>query len=583
MFKSFKMKLEATEIVKILEKPCKAQEILEGRRYESRLRLFTESRSLDQLKHEFSWIEYKNQLKEKLSGKKYDKICEFINLPLPIIDISDSCIKEIYKVFDARNIFFNHTFKNVSQKDFIEPKLTEMNIHNWIVENGKKVIKNKPNSIVVIDIDEKGNPYLLLVDSDRLVDFKLEDDSDTELEYVAFLHSVTKENDVTFTRVCWYDDYSYRIFLKTSKDDKYALELEIPHTAKECPARMFMDERLNSKSEYDRKIPFSNVISKMKEWQNFDTYKYYTDHYASFPILEAPESKCSNDSCEGGKIKNEHNHIENGETVISYSFSDCEVCKSKSLIGPGTVIRIKPKLDKDDPSESGVFKMISNPVENLQYIDEKLEKIEAYITLRTVGLNKLIQDQAINEKQVAGSYDTRQNVLLSLKTNFDNLYVWIVKTTSALLFDGSEVDVDANFGTEFYLLSEADLQERFNNAKKIGLPDFEIDSIFKQLIDTKYKGNLGKIDRAIIMKYIDPLPYSTNSEALNLFNAGLISEKDLILKIQLISFVDRFEMEQAPLIQFGNELNGFVKIQKIKEILNTYTDEQIKSKQVSGS
>jgi hypothetical protein len=72
MFKSFKMKLEATEIVKILEKPCKAQEILEGRRYESRLRLFTESRNLDQLKHEFSWIEYKNQLKEIMTFFGFD-------------------------------------------------------------------------------------------------------------------------------------------------------------------------------------------------------------------------------------------------------------------------------------------------------------------------------------------------------------------------------------------------------------------------------------------------------------------------------------------------------------------------------
>ena len=572
------MNLSNEKIKELLKKPKNSQEIINGRKYESTLRLFTESLFKEELEKETSWYEYKKDLSNKLSKPKFDKIVNYINYPLPVIDIANSCCDELYKVFDARNSYFNEEYLNSQMKSRIEPIVKNLEIQEWITKKGKEVIKNRPNLICVIDKNEKGEPYLLSIDSDRLVDFDLKSNECSELEYIIFLHSVVQEGETKVTRYSVYDDSFYRVYRE--KDGDFTLETESTHSANECPARMFLSQKLNSSSDYNRKIPFSNVISKMKEWQNFDTFRNYVDHYAPFPVLEAPEENCSVDSCEGGLIPHENDYYEEGILKTRTTYQKCPACSSRDLIGPGTVIRVPAKQDKDDPTEAGVFKMISNSVESLNYIKEKLSDLESHIMFKTVGLNTIIQKEAINEDQVQGSYDSRQNVLLSLKSNFDELYKWIIKTTSKLVFPNAQVSVSADFGTEFYLLDEDDLQKRFENAKKIGLPESEIDSIFKQLIDTKYKGNSNKINRTLLLKYIDPQPFKTLNEVQSLYEKSMLNSRDLILKVDLINFVDRFEMENGPINEFGIVLQPYARIQKIMETFNKYIDEKV-SKQDS--
>lgn len=573
------MTLSNEQIVKLLEKPKNGFFVEEGRKYESRLRLYTESKSENDLKSEFAWGEYTRDLKVKLSELKYDKILKYINYPLSVVDISNSCLDELNKVFEARNSYFNEDFDNISNKKRLDPILNEMRLEKWITKHGKEVIKNKPNLIVVIDKDEKGNPYLVDIDSQRLIDFDLESEESAKLSYIIFLHSVQLEGENKVFRYSVYDEEYYRVYKKTTLGT-FILESESKHTAGCCPARMFISDRLNSVNPYNRKIPFSNIVSKMKEWQNFDTMKYYTDHYAPFPVLEAPEQNCSVDGCISGIVYRDEYYDNDGVQASRQIFHDCPSCKSKDLIGPGTVIRIPPKLDKDDPSESGVFKMISNPVDTLVYIENKLDKLESHITFKTVGTNTMVQKEAINEMQVEGSYDSRQNVLLNLKKNFDLLYIWVVNTTTKLVNPNAKVRVSADFGTEFYLLDEDDLQERFNKAKEIGLPESEVDSIFKQLVYTKYKGNKQKIEKALLLNYLDPFPYKSIEEVINLVTSGIISKRDLILKLELIKFVDRFEYENGSIVEFGIELEPYKKVEKVMQIFNKYIDEKSKIEQV---
>jgi hypothetical protein len=226
--------------------------------------------------------------------------------------------------------------------------------------------------------------------------------------------------------------------------------------------------------------------------------------------------------------------------------------------------------------------MISPETTNLEYIQDKLDNIETNIRFKTVGIDNILNKEAVNELQVKGSFESRENVLLKIKSNFDELYKWIV-TTIAKLQSGEKtsVKVHANFGTEFYLLSELELQEKYENAKKIGLPIEEVDMIYEQLVATKYKGNPSKITRLEIIKLLDPLPHESVSDAIEKSGLGFITEQELFLKARLISFIDRFEMEKAPLVEFGKDLELNQRIKKIKELLNKYSDEYIKAKQAN--
>lgn len=564
------MFLELTDIVDLIKKPRKKNEIEAGKVYESRLRILTEVKNETELKSEEAFSIYKKNLRDRLSKTKADRIEKFIVYPLPVVNITTSVLKELYKVFDARNSFFNIDFGESNSRQYIEPIIKENEVVKWIIEEGKEVLKNEPNKIVVVDKNLEGKPYLLEVCSKRIVDF--EEDEDGQLEYIIFIHSTSNENGSPVINYSVYDSEFYRVV--QCYNNNYTIISENPHNLGYCPARFFISESLNSNSDYSRKIPLADALSKLEEWQNFDTFKHYVDYYAPFPVMEAPENDCSVENCVNGSLHNPMDYEEDGIIKTRTIISDCPSCSKRDLIGPGTIIRIPAKQDKDDPSEAGVFKMISNDVQNLNYLKEKLNEIETYIFEKVVGLSPKLEKQAINELQVESSYDTRQNVLISLKSELDNLYIWIVETIIKLANQNTEVNISANFGTEFYLLSEEDLQKRFENAKKIGLPEIEIDSIFRQLLDTKYKGNQGKIDRSLMLKYIDPAPYKTIEQCIALFDKGLLNQTDLILKVELINFVDRFEMENLSLNEFGVNLEPYERVKKIKEIFKGYVNEK---------
>lgn len=565
------MVLEFAQIVDLIKSPSKKNEIEQGKIYESRLRVLSEVKSEHELKGEIGYKIYRDNLKKRLSVHKAERIERFTSFPFPVVNVTNSVLSELYKVFDARNSFFNVEFENSSSKKLIEPVIREQEVVKWIIDEGKEVLKNEPNKIVVVDKDEQGNPYLIDICSDRLIDFE-ESEIDGQLDYIIFIHSAEEINGDKIINYSVYDDVAYRVI--QCKNETFTIVSENLHNLGYCPARFFISECLNSNTDYSRLVPLAKVMSKLEEWQNFDTFKHYVDYYAPFPVMEAPESNCSIENCIQGQIHTEQHYDEDGIIKTRTILSDCPSCSKKDIIGPGTIIRIPAKQDKDDPSEAGVFKMISNDVTNLNYLKEKLQGIENYVFEKVVGLSPVMDKQAINELQVESSYDTRQNVLISLKTEFDLLYIWIIETISKLVDSNVSLSVSADFGTEFYLLTEDDLQKRFDYAKKIGLPETEIDAIFKQLLDTKYKGNQNKIDRSLLIKYIDPAPYRTINDCITYQASGLMSIDDLILKLELINFVDRFELENLPLNEFGLNLNPYERIQKIKEIFKIYIDEK---------
>ena len=558
------------EAVSLIKNPIKKHEIEEGKIYESKLRIFTEVKSHNELKNEAGFKKYIQNLEKKLSHSKIKKITDFIAYPLPVVNVSNSILTELYKVFDARNSYFDIEIDSATNKQRIIPVINDLDIVEWVIEEGKEVLKNEPNKIVIIDKDELGNPYLIDIDSDRVIDFKVKDDA--QLDYIIFIHSIIKREGLDEIRYCVYDDMNYNVIV--SYNEKYSIELSVPHGLDYCPARFFVSDSLNSNCEFSRKNPIAKILSKLEEWQNFDTYKTYVDHYVPFPVLEAPEQRCSVENCQDGKIHSHDQWEENGIMKTRTIINDCPSCSNRELIGPGTVIKIPPKTDKDDPSEAGVFRMISNGVDNLNYIKEKLTYLEKDLFSKVVGLNEIISKEAVNDVQVKSNYDTRQNVLIEIKKQFDEVYIWIVKTASGLINNKAELKISANFGTEFYLLDEQDLQLRFENAKKIGLPESELDSIFRQLLDTKYKGNGNKIERSLMIKYLDPFPFYSVEQCLLLAEKNLISSEDLILKLELINFVDRFELENVPLNNFGTELNPYDRIKKIKETFKIYLNEK---------
>ena len=571
--------MKLSDVKEILKKPINSALIAKGKLYESRLRMYTEPLDKDYLHKEPAWDAFDKFMATVLSEKKHKRVSDFIRYPLNSVDIAESTLTDIYKVFDASNSYFGYETGTENEENF-QQTINDIDIVNFIKKNGKIVLKNKPNTFVVLDRNEEGEEYFLTIENNRLYDCGFCEDN--KVDYIAFTHSYglnEKGEKVEF--IAFYCDEYYRVFLKTEDDFLLVEGKEIEHKLGECPARMFISDEVSCNDPFNKRIPLTSVLSKLEEWQIFDIYQFYVNHYGPFPIIERAEENCSIEGCVSGFIPKTEEYFEDEVRRSRTIFNKCPSCADKSLIGPGTVVNIPSKLDKDTPDGAGILRMITPSIENLKYINERQNSLEDYIYLKTVGANTLLDNEAVNKLQVKGSFETKKGILMKLKPNFDNLYKWMVE----ILYKSqkgadAEILVFSDFGTEFHLVTEDEIQSRYSKAKTSGMPDVEVDTIYLQLIDTKYRTNPELSERMWLIKTLDPLPHDTFDQKSAKFTAGLITEVEYHISSRILSFVERFEIENTNLVVFGKSLPLREKLSKINEQFKIYANEYITAKQV---
>jgi hypothetical protein len=171
--------------------------------------------------------------------------------------------------------------------------------------------------------------------------------------------------------------------------------------------------------------------------------------------------------------------------------------------------------------------------------------------------------------------EDRKKPLLKLAGICNRLHKWLVKTAVKLYLD-IDVSVHANYGTEWFLLTEAQIQSLFVGAKTAGLPESEIDQIYKLLVETKYKGDPHTIRKLITENNLNPAPYSSVEECYKKLEMGVMSADDLYIKANFSKFVKKFERENGSIVEFASDLTFQQKIDIIyNTFLNYVQDEKV--------
>lgn len=568
------MKYTNDQIQEKLKNPTYRAQIKNAQKYEGEIKLFTEAKDEEELRGNDAFKDLCKLIEKRLPEKAYKRVQDFIEYPLASVDLLNSILVELYRVFQSKNVFYSFEVDNETINKEVKEIVKSLDVQNYVIETGKRVFKNNPNLIVVIDKDENGNPYIVTVDGNRLIDAKI--NLDGSIDYLAFIHSEDKEKKTK--QIAFYDSEQYAVYEMLEEKQTYRLISTVNHNIGYCPARCFVNKPLNSNAPHKREIPISASLGKVKEWLLFCIYKYYTEHYAAFPVIEQPKGKCGHPDCEDGWVRGEP--ITEGDEVKYGEAKKCKHCAEAANVGVGTVIKINPKKDADDDNGANVFKFISPEITGVKYLSDKLDNLEKYIELKTIGQNNLITKEAVNEQQVKGSFQSRESVLINLKEVIEVIHIWIVETAVKAKYSGETKIISyANYGTEFYLIDAQVLQDRFKSAKEAGLPDAEVDTQYRQLITTKYKDNPDEIKRMEILRLLDPLPYKTIDEALNYREKGIISPQEFILKARFLNLIDKFELENGSLVNFGKILTLSDRVNKVKTILTKYANEYINTEQ----
>jgi len=557
------MQLERNQVQQLLEKKPKRSLLQNAERHQNRLKLHGET-EIENIRNNPAYVDLLAWVESFLTRDKYNRFVQLLRLPVVSLEITQDIYQEYARIFDGQNPFFNYEFSNPDYaSDFTSYLNNGLNDKNFFKTIGFEQLKYSVNSILVVDMPSEGdgNPYYYFIDISCVIDVK--SDKNGEIEYLIF--GIDKET------IAVYDSESYRIYKVDGTKIIGEAIVDNPHDLGYCPASYFWDQNMKGSNTIEKKSPITDVLGRLDKYLIEDTFKEYADLYGTFPIITAFEELCNFENCNNGFISEEYTANVNGIDEIQTRQVKCKACAESEEIGPGTIFEIPAPQTKDDPVLSNPVEVISPDTRSLEYIKQKLKEYADVIREVTIGTRgRVLDNTAVNETQVFGSFESRQNILLQVASSFEKVHKFANDTVARLMYGDAFISSVVFYGDQFFLKSVEQLMTEYEQAKKNGEPDEEIDQIYRQILVTKYKGNDDRIERAWILYNLNPEPHKTVEQSSSLVALGAMSQSDFVIKSRFNNFIARFEREESNVLDFGRDLDFNVKIDRINEILNSY-------------
>lgn len=511
-----------------------------------------------------------------LPHDKFKMFNELFRMPCASVDVTSVCFDKLSRIFDGRNPAFNYQFLSSEERDdwdwYRAEILDEPNVWQTI---GWQFFKTEINSVLVVDMpeeqgmDERPSPYFYWLPIDKVISFKAHRATGV-MKYIIF-----RQGDDKIVAI---DNEYYRVFrAKNDSTRPEELLVETRHDLGYCPARFFWNEPI-SLSKPDVKLsPVTKMLSKLDWYLFYAISKQHLDLYGSYPIYSGYEQKCdytneeSGDYCDGGYLKNKQGYYlydSAGEIMA------CPKCGKKRIIGAGSFVEI-PVPVGEQPDLRNPVQILSVDRSSLDYNVSEIDRLRLEIITSIVGQNEEItQREAFNEQQVKAAFESQSTVLNRIKKGFEQAQEWVDSTVCRLRYGDNFVSASVNYGTEFFLLSPAEMRQRYKEAKETGMSEAELDSLHQQIIESEYRNDPIALQRMLTLADIEPYRHLTRDEVIGLFDKGLVDEETLKVKLNFSSLIKRFERENANILEFGSALPYEEKINIINQTLKDYVSER---------
>ena len=537
------MELDLGKINELL-KNKKAKPVIEKAiSHQLRLRFHSEA-YLDKLSSNRAVTLFLNWVATLIPKDKYIIFCNLFRFPISNIELTEKIYKELERIFESRNSNFSYNFNDTKWRDDWEDYRQEI-LKEPIVwkEVGWQKMKTSINSVLVVDVRPEGidnlpNPYFFWLDIEHVLDFLT--DEEGKMEYIIF----SQPND----EVVVYDSVYWRKF--DYKDEILTIKKEEIHGLDYCPAQFFWTDNINSHSKDIKQSPLTAQLANLDWLQFFDTSNRHLNLYANYPIMVTTESECDYENIESGE------HCKNGFLANlsgDYIFTEtnqlkpCPVCASANkLSGVGSVVT-KPMPKKDEKELTKPIEFVTLSRDLLDYNNETSESLANKIFRAVTGLGgSVIESQAVNEKQIQGTFESKTNILISLKSNFEKAQKFVDDTICRLRYRDAFVSSNINYGTSFYIYSMNELQEQYKSAKESGADNARLDALYEQIVELENKNNPKQRQRMLILKQLEPYRHKTIEELMAIEGKfpELIDKELVKIKLNFNSYVDRFEREQ---------------------------------------
>ena len=476
-----------------------------------------------------------------LPADKYDRFTNLISYPLPTNELTESIWKNLARVFEGENRTIDI---KVEDKSLLE-KFKKFFDNDDFQTRMFRTLQGDVDAVVICDMPEEGgDPYYYFVGSSSLVDISVDDDD--RVEYIIFEDGIG--NLVSM------DDDWIRVF-NCERRDKLVLLREVPNPIGETPARMIWQDRLGSDNNVNHKSPITSVLGEMDKLLFDMVSRDYAEMYGKYPILATYDIEQS--------LTGEPSEQKYGKEGIGRQF-----------LGAGSIVSSPPPTSKEEPDLNvNAVKFVNADPEILKFINLRIKEDWDKIFKSVVGdSGEVRNDAAKNEKQIESGFESKQDVITKIKYQFEKVNEWVIKTLCRMAFRNGFKDVECDYGTQFYLTDEYALLNSLSTAKEKKVPDAIISDITRQYFETKYRTDSETKKRMKIVLDIDPFPAKSIDDVFSIYQSNplLVGDDNMFIKLHLDALLQRFERENIPLVQFGNQYEYYRKIEIINETIRGY-------------
>lgn len=522
---------------------------------------------------------------------KQQRFMQLTPLPLPTTALCDSIFQEYPRALKAHNQYIKSTFTTeeaeVDFKDYCE----SIGFMDFWHNEGMEALKKYINAFIVVDLprkqlDSRPAPYMYMLHIHHVKCVAMRRGSPV-CDFISFVQDLQdgdKEKKIVERRYV-IDDETYRMFYRLENSGAWVLDYEEAHKLGECPVFKFYPQLISHKNRLNSLSPITTSLGNLNDLLTGRVDVKYYEKYGMFPIYWGYKQKCTYKDERGAECDGTGRTVwydVNGTDRVP-KFGECPKCKARKLIGPGTFLEVDPPQMHGDADLREPVGFVGVDVDALNFAENKLVKMVNEITYHTTGKTNIETQskEALNEMDVKRQFEGRRNILMIIKRNFEVAMYYAFRNLARLRYDQQYINTVVDLGSEFFLRSEEELNKDYSDTKAAGRPSYELAAKREFLYLTAYQNNPDELARLNILQNIEPYQDYSVQELLAL-GINTIDPAGFLLKVNLYSFLKRFERENLPILQFGSALSFEGKINAISKTLKTYVDEYLQKSNPGG-
>lgn len=529
----------------------------------------------------------------KLNKEKLNTFQAMFNPPFQTAELLQSIYSIVALIFEAKDKHIKVTFTNTNlEEDFNFFRKERLKDFNFFKNQGIKALKDMPSSYLLVDLPpiqlrDRPEPYMFILDPVNVIDADETITTEHELitEYIIFNWS----DD----RIVVYDDEFYRIF-NTDDEGKILTNendfIEIPHNLGFCPARSFWNILIDNDNLQLKQNPQTASSSSLNLLLFFLIGKDISNLTDFFPITWSyPQKKDYKSRKYQGDQDFNNDDQESTFFVDNPNWANAVLNvgsiqndkRNTDLRGSLSNIE-KPWPTEDSPDIGDPIGRIPSDVQLLEYMKQDIAERKDQIHANAVGRGNVSEFLRDEQKEKTATAilqieERRRKTLDIMKSSFEVIYKFGLETVALLRYNKDQVlNVSVNLGNDYLTFTTPELERQYKEGKSIGIPEGSLMELMEKIIISKYNNNPETQKELIIKLHVEPFPLLGIEEVNNIKDKpGRISDIDYQIKLNFVSFIQRFESENGPLIDFAVLLNFDKKIKIIKEALNDYAEEKL--------